>query len=30
VQGRWTDAGTFDSLLEANQMLLATGNRILI
>jgi glucose-1-phosphate thymidylyltransferase len=30
VQGRWTDAGTFDSLLEANQLLLATGNRILI
>ena len=29
VQGRWTDAGTFDSLLEANQLLLSTGNRII-
>ncbi len=29
VRGRWTDAGTFESLLEANQILLANGNRIL-
>ncbi len=28
VEGRWTDAGTFDSLLEASQLLLATGNRV--
>ena len=27
--GRWTDAGTFDSLFEANELLRATGNRIL-
>lgn len=29
VEGRWTDAGTFDSLLEANQILLNNENRIL-
>ncbi len=29
VRGRWTDAGTFESLLEANQILLANGNQIL-
>jgi glucose-1-phosphate thymidylyltransferase len=29
VRGRWTDAGTFESLIEANQILLANGNRIL-
>lgn len=29
VQGRWTDAGTFDSLNEANMLLLANDNRIL-
>jgi glucose-1-phosphate thymidylyltransferase len=28
VHGRWTDAGTFDSLLEANAILLDTANRI--
>jgi glucose-1-phosphate thymidylyltransferase len=28
-RGHWTDAGTFDSLLEANRILTATGNRIL-
>ncbi|MFP4499086.1 MAG: sugar phosphate nucleotidyltransferase [Vulcanimicrobiota bacterium] len=28
VKGRWTDAGTFDSLLEANQLLLSNKNRI--
>lgn len=28
VQGRWTDAGTFESLVEANELLLASGNRI--
>lgn len=29
VQGRWTDAGTFESLSEANAILLANDNRIL-
>lgn len=29
VQGRWTDAGTFDSLREANALLLSNDNRIL-
>jgi glucose-1-phosphate thymidylyltransferase len=29
VQGRWADAGTFESLNEANQMLLSTNNQIL-
>lgn len=29
VQGRWTDAGTFDSLVEANGLLLSNANRIL-
>ncbi len=29
VRGRWTDAGTFESLMDANQILLANGNRIL-
>ena len=29
VQGRWTDAGTFESLEEANHLLLANQNRIL-
>jgi glucose-1-phosphate thymidylyltransferase len=28
VQGRWTDAGTFESLAEANGILLAAGNEI--
>ena len=28
VQGRWTDAGTFESLAEANAILLAMDNRI--
>lgn len=28
-QGRWTDAGTFESLAEANRILLANHNRIL-
>jgi glucose-1-phosphate thymidylyltransferase len=28
-RGRWTDAGTFESLLEANRILAANGNRIL-
>ncbi|MBI1751810.1 MAG: NTP transferase domain-containing protein [Acidobacteria bacterium] len=28
VQGDWTDAGTFESLAEANTMMLACGNRI--
>ncbi|NKB38874.1 MAG: NTP transferase domain-containing protein [Gammaproteobacteria bacterium] len=28
-QGRWTDAGTFDSLFEANQLLMASQNRIM-
>lgn len=27
--GRWTDAGTFDSLFQANQIMQETGNRIL-
>jgi len=29
VQGRWTDAGTFDSLREASALLLSNENRIL-
>jgi glucose-1-phosphate thymidylyltransferase len=29
VQGGWTDAGTFESLAEANAMMLAQGSRIL-
>jgi glucose-1-phosphate thymidylyltransferase len=29
VQGRWTDAGTFESLAEANELLLRNENRIL-
>jgi glucose-1-phosphate thymidylyltransferase len=29
VQGRWTDAGTFESLSEANSILLANRNNIL-
>jgi glucose-1-phosphate thymidylyltransferase len=29
VHGRWTDAGTFESLAEANQILFANQNRIL-
>lgn len=29
VQGGWTDAGTFESLNEANALLLANGNKIL-
>ena len=29
IQGRWTDAGTFDSLNEANTLLLANDNQIL-
>ncbi len=28
VQGRWTDAGTFESLAEANAILLSAGNKI--
>lgn len=28
-QGRWTDGGTFESLFEANRILLENGNRIL-
>lgn len=28
VEGDWTDAGTFESLAEANAMMLACGNRI--
>jgi glucose-1-phosphate thymidylyltransferase len=28
VEGRWTDAGTFESLQEANALLLESGNRI--
>ncbi|BDU78691.1 sugar phosphate nucleotidyltransferase [Mesoterricola sediminis] len=28
VEGGWTDAGTFESLAEANAMMLACGNRI--
>lgn len=29
VTGRWTDAGTFESLVEANQLMLSNSNRIL-
>lgn len=29
VEGRWTDAGTFESLIEANTLLLSINNRIL-
>jgi glucose-1-phosphate thymidylyltransferase len=29
VHGQWTDAGTFDSLAEANRMLLASSNTVL-
>ena len=29
VVGRWTDAGTFESLVEANQLMLGTGNKII-
>lgn len=29
VRGRWTDAGTFESLLEAGRILLDTGNTVL-
>ena len=29
VHGRWTDAGTFESLAEANALLLSNGNQIL-
>ncbi len=29
-RGHWTDAGTFDSLQEANRILTETGNRILL
>lgn len=29
VKGRWTDAGTFESLVEANSILLSNNNRIL-
>lgn len=29
VQGRWTDAGTFESLNEANEMLLSNDNQII-
>jgi len=29
VKGRWTDAGTFESLIEAGQLLLELGNQIL-
>jgi glucose-1-phosphate thymidylyltransferase len=29
VRGRWTDAGTFESLVEANQLMLEMGNRII-
>ena len=28
VKGRWTDAGTFESLIEANALLLSNANRI--
>ena len=28
VRGRWTDAGTFESLNEANSLLLSIGNQI--
>ena len=30
VKGRWTDAGTFETLLEANRILLETNNRVII
>ncbi|MCW8133118.1 MAG: NTP transferase domain-containing protein [Planctomycetota bacterium] len=29
VKGRWTDAGTFESLIEANELLLSIDNRIM-
>jgi glucose-1-phosphate thymidylyltransferase len=29
VRGRWADAGTFESLRAANDLLLSNGNRIL-
>jgi glucose-1-phosphate thymidylyltransferase len=29
IRGEWTDAGTFESLLQANEMLLRNGNRII-
>jgi glucose-1-phosphate thymidylyltransferase len=29
VEGRWTDAGTFESLIEASSLLFSNGNRIL-
>lgn len=29
VKGRWTDAGTFESLMEANHILLDTGNKVI-
>lgn len=29
VKGRWTDAGTFDSMIEANLLLVVNSNRIL-
>ncbi len=28
-RGRWTDAGTFESLFEANQMMISNNNKIL-
>ncbi len=28
VRGRWTDAGTFESLIEANELLLKNDNKI--
>jgi glucose-1-phosphate thymidylyltransferase len=28
VRGAWTDAGTFESLQEANALLLSIGNKI--
>ena len=30
VRGRWTDAGTFESLNEANELLLRNGNKIIV
>lgn len=30
VEGRWTDAGTFDSLNEANAIILSNENQILV
>ena len=30
VQGRWTDAGTFESLSQANEILLANDNEVLV